>query len=216
MTPGPTPAERTRLRRRGLRLEWATIAWNLGEFFVTVGLGIAAGSIALIGFGLDSLIEVFASSVVVWHVLDGSEESPPERSRRALRLIAVAFVVLGVALLVGVVQRLVSGVESQDSPLGIVYLAVTALVMFGLAIAKRRVADRLGSVPLRAEARITFLDGMLATGVLAGLVLNALLGFWWADPLAAGLVGVVALNEGREHWRETSAGPAADRSRSKH
>ena len=193
--------ERDRLQRLGLRLEWATIAWNLGEAVVTVVLGVMAGSIALIAFGLDSLIEVFASSVVVWHVRD-LDDLDPHRNRTALRLIAVAFGVLGVSLLVGAVVRLASGQRPEDSPWGIAYVALAAVVMFGLAIWKRRVADALDNAPLRAEAGITFLDGILATSILVALLLTLLFDWWWADPLAAIVVALVALNEAREHWSE--------------
>ncbi len=193
--------ERDRLQKLGLRLEWGTIAWNLGEAFVTVGLGIAAGSIALIAFGLDSLIEVFASAVVVWHVRD-LDDLDPTRNRTALRLISLAFVALGVALFAGATVRLASSARPDESPWGIAYMALAAAVMLALAVAKRRVADKLDNAPLRAEAGITFLDGLLASGILLALILNAALGWWWADPLAAIAVALVALNEGREHWIE--------------
>jgi divalent metal cation (Fe/Co/Zn/Cd) transporter len=194
-------AERDRLQRLGLRLEWGTIAWNLGEAVITVTLGVIAGSIALIAFGLDSLIEVFASAVVVWHVRD-LDDLDPTRNRTALRLISIAFWALGVALMTGAIIRLVSAARPEDSPWGIAYTALAAAVMFGLAYAKRRVADRLDNAPLRAEAGITFLDGILASGIMLALVLNAAFGWWWADPLAAIAVALVAFNEGREHWEE--------------
>jgi divalent metal cation (Fe/Co/Zn/Cd) transporter len=197
------PAERDRLQRRGLRLEWATIAWNIGEAFITVALGVLAGSIALIAFGLDSLIEVFASAVVVWHVRD-LDDLDPTRNRTALRLIAIAFVALGLALMIGAVVRLIAAARPDESPWGIAYTALAAAVMFALAYAKRRVADRLDNAPLRAEAGITFLDGLLASGILLALVLNAVFGWWWADPLAAIVIALVAFNEGREHWQEAS------------
>ncbi len=204
MTPPPLePAERDRLQRRGLRLEWATIVWNLGEAVITVALGLAAGSIALIAFGLDSLIEVFASAVVVWHVRD-LDDLDPTRNRTALRLIAVAFAALGLALTIGAVVRLVAAARPDESPWGIAYTALAAAVMFALAHAKRRVADRLDNAPLRAEAGITFLDGMLASGILLALVLNATLSWWWADPIAAIVVALVAFNEGKEHWEEAT------------
>ena len=196
-------AERDRLQRRGLRLEWATIVWNLGEAFITVALGLAAGSIALIAFGLDSLIEVFASAVVVWHVRD-LDDLDPTRNRTALRLISIAFVALGLALMIGAVVRLIAAARPEESPWGIAYTALAAAVMFVLAWAKRRVADRLDNAPLRAEAGITFLDGILASGILLALVLNAAFGWWWADPLAAIVVAIVAFNEGKEHWEEAA------------
>lgn len=111
----PTSDARSRLQRRALRLEYATIAWNLSEAVLTIALGIAAGSLALIGFGADSVIEVFASSVVVWHVLPGHETDHPERTRLALRLVAAAFVLLALVLTVGAVRDLVTGRRAGES-----------------------------------------------------------------------------------------------------
>lgn len=166
-----------------------------------MGLGLAAGSLALIAFGLDSLVEVFASLVVIWH-LDGGER---DRSGRALRLVAVAFAVLAVYLVIAAVRTLILGEPPDSSPLGIAYLAVTAAVMFGLAWVKKRVGNALDSEPFRAEATMTFLDGCLATGILAALALNLVLGWWWADPVAALLIGGVAAREAVESWRSGSA-----------
>lgn len=196
--------ERARLQRRALLLEYGTIVWNAGEAVFTIALGIAAGSLALIGFGTDSIIEMFASSVVVWHIRPGHEHDHPERTQLALKLVAVAFLALGIILAVVSVRDLVTGREAGESVVGIVYLAVTALVMFALAVAKRRTADALGSAPLKSEASMTFLDGILSTLTLTGLALNAWLGWSWADPMAALFVAVAALNESRENWREAS------------
>jgi divalent metal cation (Fe/Co/Zn/Cd) transporter len=196
--------ERARLQRRALWLEYGTIAWNAGEAVFTIGLGIAAGSLALIGFGTDSVIEMFASSVVVWHIRPGHEHDHPERTRLALRLVAAAFLALGVILAVVSVRDLVRGSQAGESIPGIIYLAITAVVMFALAVAKRRTAEALGSAPLRSEAQMTFLDGILSSLTLTGLALNAVLGWSWADPLAALFVAVAALNEARENWQESS------------
>jgi len=193
-----------RLRRRGLRLVWATIIWNIFEVFITIGLGVASGSIALIAFGTDSVVEVFASLVVVWHSRDLLVMEESDRTRRSLRLIAVAFIVLGVVLAVGAVVRLIDGAVPDESPLGIIYLAITALVMLTLAVLKQRTGRELGSQPLQAEAHITYLDAALATSVLLSLVVNAALDWWWADPVAALAVAVIALREGQEHWEESS------------
>jgi|MudIll2142460700_1097286.scaffolds.fasta_scaffold51945_1 divalent metal cation (Fe/Co/Zn/Cd) transporter len=200
----PDLPERARLQRRALRLEYGTIAWNLGEAVLTISLGVAAGSLALVGFGTDSIIEVFASSVVVWHLRPGHEEDRPERTRLALLLVATAFLLLAIVLAAVATRDLVTGRRAGESPVGIVYLAVTALVMFGLAIAKRRTAERLGSAPLRSEASMTFLDGILSTLTLTGLALNAALGWWWADPAAALVVAIAAANEARENRREAA------------
>ncbi len=198
------PTIRAKLQRRALRLEFATIAWNVGEAVLTISLGAIAASLALIGFGTVSIVEVFASGVVVWHLLPGHEVDHPERTRLALRLTAAAFLILGVALSIGAVHDLTSGRRAGESPWGIAYLAVTALVMFGLAYVKRRTADGLDSAPLHAEATMTFLDGILSTATLVGLALNAYLGWWWADPAAALVVAVAALNEARENWSDAA------------
>lgn len=183
------------LERTGRRLQIATIAWNLVEVFVTVALGIAAGSLALVAFGLDSLIEVFASSVVLWH-MDRADE--PGRDRRAKRLVAAAFALLALYLTIAAIRALVTTAQPESSPLGIGYLAVTALVMFGLAAWKGRIGHRLDSEPFLAEARMTHLDGWLATAILTALALNATLDWWWADPVAALLIAVIATREALE------------------
>lgn len=187
--------------RRALILEWTTIAWNSGEVFITIALGVAARSLALIAFGLDSVVEVFASLVVVWHIGEAGSEFAP-RTRRALRLVGSAFAVLAVLLTVGAVRVLIVGHETNDSPWGIAYLGVTAVVMFVLATAKRRVARRLDSEPLHAEATMTTLDGFLALSILGALAVDATLGWWWADPVATLVVAGVAANEAREAWEE--------------
>lgn len=196
--------DRPGLQRRGLLLEYATIAWNIGEAVLTISLGVVAASLALVGFGMVSIVEVFASGVVVWHLLPGHDVDDSGRTRLALRLTAGAFAALSIVLAVGAVRDLVSGRVAGESPWGIVYLAVTALVMFGLAAMKRRTADALGSAPLRSEATMTFLDGILSTATLAGLALNAYADWWWADPTAALLVALAAANEARENWTEAS------------
>jgi divalent metal cation (Fe/Co/Zn/Cd) transporter len=183
-------------------LEYATIGWNIGEAVLTISLGSIAGSLALISFGTVSVVEVFASSIVVWHLRSGTDGDHAARTSRALRLIAGAFGALAVALMVAAVSDLTSGRRAGESPWGIAYLALTAVVMFGLALMKRRVADALGSGPLESEATVTFLDGVLSTTTLVGLALNAYAGWWWADPVAGLLVAVAALNEARETWSE--------------
>lgn len=194
--------ERAVLQRRALRLEYATIAWNVGEAGLTIALGIAAGSLALIGFGVDAIVEVFASVVVVWHLRSTHAADHAGRTRIALRLTALAFAVLAISLTIAGISDLISGRRAGESPWGIGYLAVTAAVMFGLAALKRRTAARLASAPLASEAQMTFLDGWLATATLVGLAVNAAFGWWWADPLAALLVALAAANEAREIWEE--------------
>lgn len=188
--------------RRALVLEYATVAWNVGEAFLTIGLGAVAGSLALVAFGATSIVEVFASMVVIWHLKPGEQPDLARRTFRALRLVAIAFIVLGIALGATAIRDLVSGRVAGESWWGVAYLAVTAIVMFGLSHAKKKLAERQGSEPLKAEATMTFLDGVLSLGTLTGLALNAAVGLWWADPLAALFVSVFALNEARENWQE--------------
>jgi divalent metal cation (Fe/Co/Zn/Cd) transporter len=199
-----TQAEHDRLQRRGIRLEWATTGWNLMEVFVTIGLGVAAGSLALVAFGLSSMIEVFASSVVIWHLREGRDPAP-HRTRRAFKLIAAAFFALALFLFVTSVRSLLLGLHPGESPLGIAYLALTAGVMFTLAAVKRRTARTLGSGPLEAEATMTYLDGWLCIGILTALGINILFGWWWADALAALGIGVFAVREGLDSFREAQS-----------
>ena len=198
------PDDAARLTRVALRLEYATVGWNVGEAVLTIALGAIASSLALIGFGTVSIVEVFASIVIVWHLRPNGQRPDAERTARAHRLVGIAFAVLSVTLLVVSTRDIVTGRRPDESFWGIVYLAVTALVMFGLSYAKRRIANRIDSTPLAAEASMTFLDGILSTATMLGLLLNATLGWWWADPAAAFLVGIAAASEARENWEEAS------------
>jgi divalent metal cation (Fe/Co/Zn/Cd) transporter len=195
--------ERARaLLARGRRLEYATTAWNCLEAIVAIATGVAANSLALVAFGLDSCIEVFASLVVLWHLGGAAEEADPRRATRALRLIAVAFGVLGLYLGAEAAKGLIARTRLESSPIGTGFLAATVVVMFVLARAKRRTGLALGNRPLVANGSMTFIDGCLAAGVLAALVVQMVAGWWWADPLAASIVAVVALNEAREGWSQ--------------
>ena len=197
--------ERSGLERLGRRLQWATIGWNSFEVFATIGLGLLARSLALIAFGLDSLVEVFASLVVIWHLTPDAardDDATARRDRRANELVALAFALLAVYLLVSSVRSLLGEVEPESSPLGIAYLAVTAVVMFTLAHFKRRLGHQLDSTPFLAEASMTFLDGCLASTILTALALNSLLGWWWADAVAALLIGAAAAREAWTGLRE--------------
>ena len=196
--------ERTRLQRGALRLEYFTIGWNLIEAGVTVGLGITAGSLALIGFGADSVIEVFASSVVVWHLRPGHQQDDPRRTARALRLVGLAFAGLAVALSAAVARDLITGRQPEESVWGAVYLVAAAVVMLGLGLLKRRVAVRLDSAPLRSEAKLTMLDSALAAGTAVGLGLNIAVGWWWADPITALVVALICVSEARENFEEAA------------
>jgi divalent metal cation (Fe/Co/Zn/Cd) transporter len=187
------------MEQRAVRLEFVTIAWNGVEFFITVGLGIVAGSLALVAFGLDSLIEIFASVVVIWQ-LRGSAEA---RTRRAMALVGVAFLALSVFLFVGAARSLLASAKPDSSPFGIAYMTIAASAMFVLAWKKRRLGDTVGSHPLVTEARMTLLDGLLASGVLLALIVNSAFGAWWADPLAAAAVALAALRESVDAWRDS-------------
>jgi divalent metal cation (Fe/Co/Zn/Cd) transporter len=150
--------------------------------------------VALAGFGLDSLIEIGASAVVLWE-LSGTGE---ERRRRALRLIGVSFALLAGYLAAQSTIVLIAGHHPQHSRVGIVWTAVTAIVMFALAAGKSRTGDALGNPVLRAEGRVTLVDGLLAVAVLVGLLLNLTLGWWWADPVAGYVLVFYAAREVRE------------------
>ena len=190
-----------RLRRRGVYLEWGTNAWNAMEVVATVSLGVQARSLALIAFGLDSIVEIFASTVVIRNLRDVRVDPGDRRVHRALKLIALAFWLLAAFLTAASVRGLFRGDRPDTSPLGIAFLSVTAVIMFGLARLKRVTARDLGNEPLAAEAAMTFLDGCLSTGILLALVLNAWLGWWWTDATAALLVAGYATYEGLAHWR---------------
>jgi divalent metal cation (Fe/Co/Zn/Cd) transporter len=187
------------MQRQAARLEFMTIAWNAVEFFVTVALGLIAGSLALVAFGLDSLIEIFASAVVIWQLRGGADA----RTRRAMALVACAFLALSVFLLAGAARSLLNSTKPDSSPFGIAYMAVAASAMFVLAWRKRRLGDAIQSHPLVTEARMTLLDGVLASGVLLALVANAAFGAWWADPLAAIAVALAAFRESVDAWRDS-------------
>lgn len=195
------------LGRRARRLEYATTAWNSLEAVVAISTGVAAHSLALVAFGLDSCVEVLASVVVLWHLGGAPEEADPARARRAMRLIAVAFATLGLYLLVDAGRSVLTRSVSEPSGLGIVFMAATVVVMFALAWGKRRTGLALGSRPLVANASMTRIDGCLAAGILVALLADRLVGWWWADPLAATVVGLVALNEARENWASSTSRP---------
>ncbi len=186
--------------RRAVRLEWVTISWNVVEVGVTIGLGIAAGSLALVAFGMDSVVEVFASLVVLWQLR--GDTASAARVRLALRMVAAAFAVLGLFLVVTASARLLAGAAVEESPIGVAYLAATVVVMVMLARWKGSLGAQLGNHPLAAEARMTLLDGLLAGLILTALLLNLLFGWWWADSLAAFFVGVLAFAEARENLEE--------------
>jgi len=189
------------LVRRGFALEWATLSWNVAGIVVLAVAAVAARSVALAGFGLDSLIEIGASTVVIWE-LSGTGA---ERQRRGLRLIGYAFAALAVYLLAQSTVVLATGYHPRHSPLGIGWTAATAVVMFALAAGKARTGRALDNPVLLTEGRVTVIDGVLAVAVLVGLILNATAGWWWADPAAGYVLVYYAVREVREIF---SADPA--------
>ncbi|OBK69548.1 cation transporter [Mycobacterium colombiense] len=187
-------AARRTLLRRGFALEYATLVWNVVGIVILAAAAIAAKSVALAGFGLDSLIEIGASLVVIWEL---SGTGAPRR-RKALRLIGAAFGALGVYLTVQSTLVLVAGFHPEPSPLGIAWTAVTAATMFALAAGKARTGAALSNPVLTTEGRVTLIDGLLAAAVLLGLLLNSMAGWWWADPLAGYVLVFYALREVKE------------------
>ena len=187
---------KTQLLRRGFALEYVTLGWNVVGVIVLAWSAVVARSIALGGFGLDSLIEIGASSVVIWE-LSRSDDS---RQTRALRLIGGAFFLLAAYLSVQCTWVLVTAHHAHHSVVGIIWTGLTALVMFGLAWGKARTGAALGNPVLQTEGRVTLIDGILATAVLIGLVLNAAVGWWWADPLAGYVLVFYGIKEAIGAW----------------
>lgn len=186
-----TTEDRRRLLRRGRALEWFTLLWNVVAVVVLAVLAIAASSTALAGFGLDSLIEIGASSVVLWE-LSGTGEA---RQRLALRLIGGAFLALAAYLLVQSVIALVTLHRPAPSPRGVAWTAVTAAVMFALVWGKTRTGKALGNPVLATEGLVTLVDGILACVVLLGVLLDSVAGWWWADPIAGLVIVFYAVRE---------------------
>lgn len=197
----PLPVqERRRLERQARLLAWGGIVYHFAEFGVALAAGVAAGSIALIGFGADSLIEALAGFVVVW-LFTGRRLGSRAAERRAQQMIAGSFFVLAAYVGVQSVRSLLGGHEPDPSWLGIGLAAFTAPTMPALAFVKRRLGDRLHSAATVKEASQTQLCAYLSVALLVGLLLNALAGWWWADPTAALVIAAFAVKEGRESWR---------------
>ncbi|MEO8266053.1 MAG: cation transporter [Ilumatobacteraceae bacterium] len=187
----------TGYQKRAVRLAWATIAWNVVEAVVAIAAGAAASSIALVGFGLDSTVEVMSAVVIVWQFRGLAED----RERRALKLIAVSFFALAAYVGVQAVVDLLRRSEPQSSTVGIGLAVLSLIVMPMLARAKRRNGNVMGSATVVADSNQTKLCAYLSAILLAGLILNGTAGWWWADPLAALAIAALAVNEGREAWR---------------
>jgi divalent metal cation (Fe/Co/Zn/Cd) transporter len=193
-------ADRRRLERRARLLAWSGNTWHLIEFAIALGAGIAAGSVALIAFGVDSLIEVAAGLTIIWR-FTGTRLASATSERSAQRVIALSYFVLAAYVAVESVRDLVGGHQPGASWVGIGLAAVTAPTMPLLARAKRKVGHALGSAATVGEGGQNMICAYLSIALLVGLLANATLGWWWADPIAALVIGAVALREGVESWR---------------
>jgi len=202
--PSPTePGERERLVRRAKLLAWGGNAWHLVEFAIAVGAGIAAGSIALVGFGADSLIEASSGLVVVW-LFTGRRLDSVRAERRAQQLVAASYALLVAYIVVEATRTLIGGDHPAVSWVGIGLAAITAPTMPLLARAKRRVGHQLNSAATVSEAEQNQICAYLSIALLVGLLANALLGWWWADPAAALVIAGIAGREGWESWKGES------------
>ena len=193
MTTPTTPAA---LERRARLLAGATVGWNVVEAIVAIAAGAAASSIALVGFGLDSTVEVLSALVILWQ-FNGLAE---DRERRALKLIALSLFALAAYVAVQAVLDLAGRTKPGASPVGIGLAIASLIVMPLLAAAKRTTGRRLGSTTVVADSNQTKLCAYLSAVLLGGLVLNATVGWWWADPLAALIIAGLAVHEGRGAW----------------
>ena len=201
------PAERARLSRRAQLFAGLSVAYNGVEAVVALAAGAAAGSAALIGFGLDSVVEVSSGLVILWQF---RHRLPESRERQALRLIALSFFALAGYVVQDSVRALVTGAQPDPSPVGIALAATSLAIMPFLSWAQRRTGRALHSNAVVADSTQTLLCSYLSAVLLVGLVLNAVLGWSWADPVAGLLIAAIALKEGREAWRgEGCCGPAA-------
>jgi divalent metal cation (Fe/Co/Zn/Cd) transporter len=193
---------RVRAVRRGQWLIWATLGYNSIEGLLSVGAGLMAGSVALIGFGVDSFIEVTASVAAIWRLrVDADPDRRALAERRALRVIGLSFLALALYIAVDATRSLVGRAAPDESLLGIAIAGVSLIVMPLLARAKRDVANALASRAIRAEARQTDICMYLSAILLGGLGLNALFGWWWADPVAALLMVPIIAKEGIDALR---------------
>ncbi|QWZ07917.1 cation transporter [Nocardioides panacis] len=194
----PPAGRRQQLGRRAQLLAGASVAYNVVEAAVAVAAGLVAGSVALVGFGLDSVVEVSSGLVVLWQF---RHPLPETRERHALRLMAVSFLALAAYVTVGSVRSLATGQAAEHSPVGIALAAVSVVVMPVLSWAQRRTGRQLGSATVVADSTQTLLCTYLSAVLLVGLVVNATLGWSWADPLAGLVIAAVAAKEGRDAWR---------------
>lgn len=198
-----SPDDRARLGRRAQLLAAASVTYNAVEAVVAITAGIVAGSVALVGFGLDSIVESFSGLVILWQF---RHRLPETREKQALRLIGVSFFALAGYVVVESVRSLFGSGDAAPSTVGIVLAALSLVVMPFLSWAQRRTGQRLGSGSVVADSKQTLLCTYLSAVLLAGLVLNSTLGWSWADPLVALVIAGVAVKEGLEAWRGDACG----------
>lgn len=196
------PDERRAQIRRGKLLEYFTVGYNCLEGIIAIAAGLVAGSIALVGFGFDSAIEVISGCALLWRLYGDADESRRERiEQRALRIVGVSFFLLAAYVTFDALKSLVRREAPEESIVGIALAAVSVVVMPLLVRAKRRVARSIGSAALHADATQTQICTYLSAILLGGLVLNAAVGWWWADPLAALVMVPIIVKEGWEGVR---------------
>ena len=201
------PADRARLGRRAQLLAAASVTYNMVEAAIAVTAGIVAGSVALIGFGLDSVVEVSSGLIILWQF---RHRIPESRERRAQRLIAISFLALAAYVTYESVQALLGGANAQPSPVGIGLAIASLLIMPALSYAQRRTGRALRSRAVIADGTQTLLCAWLSAALLLGLLLNATLGWSWADPIAGLIIAAVAAREGIQTWRgDSCCAPAA-------
>ena len=188
----------TALKKRGILLEYVTLGWNVIGVIIVMITAFAARSVALAGFGLDSLIEIFASIVVVWQLRGVSQK----REHRALQLIGIAFFSLALYILAQLSYTLLANIRPAPSVGGIVWLTLTFAIMLMLAWGKHVTGKQLKNEVLLTEGKVTLIDAYLALAVLIGLLLNGLFGWWWADPLASLVIVYYGFKEGVHAWNE--------------
>jgi divalent metal cation (Fe/Co/Zn/Cd) transporter len=184
--------------RQGLLLEYVTLLWNVVGVVIVIFAAIKASSVALAGFGLDSLIEILASAVVVWQLKGANER----REAKALRIISVAFSLLAIYILLQAARTLTSSTHPHTSAIGIIWLSITFVTMLSLAYGKHKVGNKIQNPVLLTEGKVTLVDAYLAGAVLIGITLNALFGWWWADPLAGIVIVYYGIKESHHAWLE--------------
>lgn len=192
------PDQRARLGRRAQLLAAASVGYNVVEAVIAITAGVVAGSVALVGFGLDSIVEVSSGLIILWQF---RHPLPESRERTALRLMAVSFFALAAYVAVESVRALAGGHDPDPSPVGIALAAASLAIMPFLSWAQRRTGRALGSNAVVADSTQTLLCTYLSAVLLVGLLLNATLGWAWADPIAGLVIAAVAVKEGRDAWR---------------